>query len=274
MQLRIWEVTVEEIVQYEARYPAAIITLNNPGTRNALSIPMIAALTAAFGRAESDPGVRAIIFTGAGPAFSAGMDLKELREALDSLKFDHGGAVWESALRGEQLIDRLFKSSKPTIAAVNGAAAAGGAGLLSVCDMVVAVPEARIGYPEMKVGVQAGMVLLHLMRLVGERQARYLILTGDLISASQAKEIGLINEVVAKPALIPTALRWANSVAMNGPKAEVISKSLLREFSAQAMAMTTSEYAAPPHLTDECRAGLAAFFAKQRSPWAPKSEPI
>jgi methylglutaconyl-CoA hydratase len=232
---------------------------------------MIDSIAEAFGKAESDPEVRAIIFTGAGPAFCAGMDLKELREALDSLKFDNGGAVWESALRGERLIDRVFKSLKPTIAAVNGAATAGGAGLLSACDMVIAVPEARIGYPEMKVGVQAGMVLLHLMRLVGERQARYLILTGNLISASEAKAIGLINEVVSKEELLPTALRWVSSVAMNGPKAEVISKSLLREFSSEAMAMTTAEYAAAPHLTDECRAGLTAFFAKQRSPWAPKS---
>ncbi len=260
-----------EIVLYEARYPAAIVTLNNPSTRNALSIPMIDAMTAAFERAEADPGVRAIIFTGAGPAFSAGMDLKELREAVDFLAFDKGSAVWESALRGEQFIDRVFKSSKPTIAAVNGAAAAAGAGLLSVCDMVVAVPEARIGYPEMKVGVQAGMVLVHLMRLVGERQARYLILTGELIAAAQAKEIGLINEVVAPDQLMAKALGWANSVAMNGPKAEVISKSLLREFSGQAMAMASEQYGAAPHLTDECRAGLRAFFAKQRSPWAPKS---
>ena len=263
-----------EIVNYEAHYPAAIITLNNSSTRNALSIAMIDALTAAFERAENDPAVRAIILTGAGPAFSSGMDLKELREAVDSLQFANGGAVWESALRGEQLIDRVFRSSKPTIAAVNGAAAAAGAGLLSVCDMVVAVPEARIGYPEMKVGVQAGMVLLHLMRLVGERQARYLILTGDLIPASQAKEIGLINEVVAREELMAKALRWANSVAMNGPKAEVISKSLLREFSGQAMAMTSDLYGAAPHLTDECRAGLRAFFAKQRSPWAPKEEAV
>jgi len=258
------------MVQYEARYPAAIITLNNPDTRNALSIPMIDSIAAAFERAESDPGVRAIVFTGAGSAFCAGMDLKELREALDTLKFDNGGAVWESALRGEHLIDRVFKSLKPTIAAVNGVATAGGAGLLSACDMVVAVPEARIGYPEMKVGVQAGMVLLHLMRIVGERQARYLILTGDLIPATQAKAIGLINEVVSKEELMPTALRWVNSVAMNGPKAEAISKSLLREFSSEAMAMTTAEYAAAPHLTDECRAGLTAFFAKQLTPWAPK----
>ncbi len=260
-----------EVVHYEASYPAAIVTLNNPDTRNALSIPMIDALTAAFERAENDANVRAIIFTGAGSAFCAGMDLKELREALDSLNFTDGGAAWESALRGEELIDRVFKSLKPTIAAVNGAATAGGAGLLSACDMVVAVPDARIGYPEMKVGIQAGMVLLHLMRLVGERQARYLVLTGDLVAAAQAKAIGLINEVVPKDELMTTALRWANSIAMNGPKAEVISKSLLRAFSSEAMAMTTPEYAAAPHLTDECRDGLTAFFARQRSPWAPKA---
>ena len=259
------------MVEYETRYPAAIITLNNPETRNALSIPMINAIAAAFDRAEQDPVVRAIIFTGNGPAFCAGMDLKELREALDQLKFENGGSTWESALRGEQLIERVFKSLKPTIAAVNGAATAGGAGLLSACDMVVAVPEARIGYPEMKVGVQAGMVVLHLMRLVGERQARYLILTGELIPASEAKAIGLINEVVSADQLIVTAMRWAGAVAANGPKAEVISKSLLREFSSEAMAMTTAAYAAAPHLTDECRDGLTAFFAKQRAPWAPKS---
>ena len=91
-----------EIVQYETRYPAAIITLNNPDTRNALSIPMLDAIAAAFERAENDAAVRAIIFTGAGPAFCAGMDLKELRAALDSITFDNGGAVWESALRGEE----------------------------------------------------------------------------------------------------------------------------------------------------------------------------
>lgn len=263
---------MEDIVKYETRYPAGIITLNNPQTRNALSIPMIDAIAAAFDKAEQDAAVRAIVFSGNGPAFCAGMDLKELREALDQLSFDKGGAAWDSALRGEQLIERVFKSLKPTIAAVNGAATAGGAGLLSACDMVVAVPEARIGYPEMKVGIQAGMVVLHLMRLVGERQARYLILTGELMPAAEAKAIGLINEVVPSDQLMPTALRWAGSVAMNGPKAEVISKSLLREFSSEAMAMTTAAYAAAPRLTDECRAGLTAFFAKQRAPWAPKTQ--
>ncbi len=260
----------DQIVKYENRYPAAIITLNSPATRNALSIAMIDAVMESITRAESDPRVRALIFAATDPAFCGGMDLKELRGALDRLKFDATGAVWEGALRGEQMIDRVYKLSKPTIAAVNGVAVAGGAGLLSACDMVVAAPEARIGYPEMKRGIQAGMVILHLMRLVGERQARYLVLTGELVSAEKAFQMGMINAVVAKERLLDTALEWAREVALNAPKAEAISKSLLRRFSSQAVAMSMTEYTAAPHLTDECHAGLEAFFAKRPAPWAPE----
>ncbi|HSR58774.1 MAG TPA: enoyl-CoA hydratase-related protein [Candidatus Binataceae bacterium] len=255
-----------EIVRYQLRYPAAIITLDSPQTRNALSIAMVEALDAAIERADKDPRVRAIIFTAEGPAFCAGMDLQELRAALAP---DHDGA-WTGALRGEQLIDRIYRLSTPTIAAVNGVAAGGGAGLLSACDMAVAAPEARIGYPEMKVGIQSAMVLLHLMRLVGERQARYLALTGELIPAMRAREMGLINEVVPKDQLIATALQWAGLVAMNEPKAEALSKTLLRKFSTQAAAMTASDYGETPALTDDCRAGLEAFFAKRPVPWAPR----
>lgn len=255
------------LVRLEFQYPAAIITLTCPQTRNALSIPMVAALDAAIERADKDPRARAIIFTAEGPAFCAGMDLHELQRALAS----EADGAWKGALAGEQLIDRVYRLSTPTIAALNGAAAGGGAGLLSACDMAVAAPEARIGYPEMKVGIQSAMVLLHLMRLVGERQARYLALTGELIPAMRAREIGLINEVVPKDQLMPTALRWARLVALNEPKAEQLSKRLLRKFSTQAASMAASEYAEPPILTAECRAGLEAFFAKRPVPWAPTS---
>ncbi len=256
-----------ELVVYENRYPAAVITLNSPRTRNALSMPMVDEIMAALKRAEDDGNVRALILTGAESAFSAGMDLKELRRALDEIKFGKGGGSWADAFRGEELIDRLYKFSKPTIAAVNGAAAAAGAALVSACDMAVASPEARIGYPELRRGIQAGMVLIHLMRLVGERHARFLVLTGELISADHAKEIGLINEVVRRDELMPTAMKWASWVGMSAPKAEVITKSLLEKFSAQAVSMKTAEYKEAPLLTDECRAGLEAFFGKRPAPW-------
>src|SRR5271156_2938935 len=209
----------EQIVLYETRYPAAIITLNNPDHRNALSAAMIDALMDAIARAEADPGVRSLIFTGTGSAFSAGMDLGELRTMLDQLRIDESGSVWDGALRGEALIERVYRLGKPSIAAVNGVAVGNGAGFLSACDLAVAADSARIGYTEMKHGIQAGMVILHLMRLVGERVARYLLLTGEMMTADQAKAIGLINEVVPGNRLMETALTWADAIATNAPKA-------------------------------------------------------
>ncbi len=258
-----------ELVIYQARYPAALITLNNPAHRNALGRPMIDALMEAIARAEGDSQVRALIFTGTDPAFSAGMDLKELREEFDRLRMDDAGAVWQGALRGEELIDRIYKLTKPSIAAINGVAVGNGAGFASACDMAVAADGARIGYTEMKRGVQAGMVILHLMRLVGERVARHLLLTGELITAVKAKEIGLINEVVPRDKLIETAIAWADAIASNAPKAEAMTKSLMRRFSAQAIAMNLTEYTAAPHVTEEARAGLDAFFNKRQPPWVP-----
>lgn len=259
-----------EIVLYEARYPAAIITLNNPDHRNALSAAMIDALMDAIARAEADPGVRSLIFTGTGSAFSAGMDLAELRTMLDQLRIDESGQVWDGALRGEALIERIYRLSKPSIAAVNGVAVGNGAGFLSACDLAVAADSARIGYTEMKHGIQAGMVILHLMRLVGERVARYLLLTGELVSADQAKALGLINKVVPAGDLMDTALAWADAIATNAPKAEATTKSLMCKFSGQAIAMSMTEYTAAPHITDETRCGLESFFDKKPVPWCLK----
>ncbi len=201
------------------------------------------------------------------------MDLGELRAILDELRIENGAAMWDGALRGEELIERIYRLSKPTIAAVNGIAVGNGAGLLSACDMAVASDSARIGYTEMKHGIQAGMVILHLMRLVGERVARYLLLTGELVSANKARELGLINEVVPASSLMETALGWADAIATNAPKAEATTKSLLCRFSGQAIAMSMTEYTAAPHITDECRAGLEAFFIKKPVPWLPIADP-
>jgi methylglutaconyl-CoA hydratase len=261
----------DEIVLYEARHPAAIITLNNPVHRNALSAAMIDALMTAITRAEEDSRVRALVFTGTGAAFSAGMDLGELRAVLDQLRVDQSGSVWDGALRGEALIERVYRLGKPSIAAVNGVAVGNGAGFLSACDLAVAADSAQIGYTEMKHGIQAGMVILHLMRLVGERVARYLLLTGELMTAEQAKSLGLINKVVPPGQLMDSALAWADAIAMNAPKAEATTKSLMCKFSGQAIAMSMTEYTAAPHITDETRWGLESFFDKKPVPWSIKT---
>ncbi len=255
----------EELVQYEPRPAAVIITLNRPDKRNALSRVLIQALKDAFLRAKDDAAVRSVIVTGAGPAFCAGMDLSELAETLQQ---PAESAVWEDAQRLAGLYDLIYTFPKPTIAAVNGAAVAGGAGLVTVCDLALAVPSAVFGYTEVRRGLVAAMVMPHLLRHVGERDARYLLLTGEVIDANEACRIGLINGVVASEQLLEKAMNWSKSLADGGPKALAMTKSLLQRFSRQAMPLEEAANAsAAPRLSEECQQGLRAFFDKQPNPW-------
>jgi methylglutaconyl-CoA hydratase len=259
----------DELVRYESRPPAVVLTLNRPDRRNALSRALIAALTAAFGRARDDAAARCVVLTGAGNAFCAGMDLAELQESLESSKGKQA-PVWDDALRLAKLYDLIYTLPKPTIAAVNGAAVAGGAGLVSVCDLAVAVPEARFGYPEVRRGLVAAMVMPHLMRHVGERAARYLLLTGELIDAEEAYRVGFINAVAPSEQLQARALAWAHALAEGGPNALARTKELLHLFSHQAVGLEEAAKAsAAPRLSEECKQGLEAFFNKRPAPWAP-----
>src|SRR5207248_5998387 len=158
---------------------------------------------AACTRAVQDTAVRSVILTGAGTVFCAGMDLAELQESVG--KGEHESPVWDDALRLARVYDLIYRLPKATIAAVNGAAVAGGAGLVSVCDLALAVPEAKFGYPEVRRGLVAAMVMPHLLRLVGERMARYLLLTGELIDAEEAARAGFINGVVPADELLACA---------------------------------------------------------------------
>jgi methylglutaconyl-CoA hydratase len=256
----------DDLVLYELRPPAAILILNRPDQRNALSRGLIAALADAFQRVADDAKARCVILTGAGKAFCAGMDLAELSAML------HGGedtgAVWDDAYRLATLFDQIYQLPKPTIAAVNGAAVAGGAGLVTVCDLALAAPEARLGYPEVRRGLVAAMVMPHLLRHVGERLARYLLLTGDLIDAGEACRTGLINRVVPQAQLLEEAQTVAKALSEGGPNALANTKALLMQFSQQAVSVEEAARAsAAPRLTDECRQGLEAFFAKRPAPW-------
>jgi methylglutaconyl-CoA hydratase len=259
---------MSELVRYEARPPAAVLTMNRPDRRNALSRGLIAALADAFRRARDDAAARCVILTGAGAAFCAGMDLAELEETLR--RGTESGPVWEDALRLATLYDLVYTLPKPTVAAVNGAAVAGGAGLVTVCDLALAVPLAKFGYPEVRRGLVAAMVMPHLLRHVGERTARYLLLTGELIDADEACRCGLVNLVVPAEQLHEKALDWARALAEGGPNALARTKDLLQRFSRQALSVEEAARAsAAPRLTDECRQGLEAFFAKRPAPWAP-----
>ncbi len=258
----------EPLVLYEHHTPAAVITLNRADKRNALSRALIAELTAAFHRARDDAAARSVILTGAGPVFCAGMDLAELAETIGRPDGE-SNQVWDDALRLATLYDLIYTLPKPTIAAVQGSAVAGGAGLVTVCDLAVTVPGARFGYPEVRRGLVAAMVMPHLLRHVGERTARYLLLTGELIDGAEAYRTGLVNAVVGPDELMQRAHDWGKALAGGGPAAQASTKALLHRFSRQAMSVAEAAQAsAAPRLTEECQQGLRAFFAKQPVPWA------
>jgi methylglutaconyl-CoA hydratase len=256
----------DELVLYELTPPAAVLTINRPDRRNALSRALIAALTDAFRRAAADPGARAVVLTGSGTAFCAGMDLDELRGTLENTA--EAELVWDDAAKLSELYELIYTLPKPTVAAVNGAAVAGGAGLVTVCDLALAVPTAKFGYPEVRRGLVAAMVMPHLLRHVGERAARWLLLTGELIDAEGAKRHGLINSVVPPDELRGRALEWCSLLAEGGPKALATTKDLLRRCGRQAVPVVElARASAEPRLTDECRHGLTAFFDKKPAPW-------
>jgi methylglutaconyl-CoA hydratase len=259
----------DDLVRYEARSPAVLVTMNRPDRRNALSRDLITALTGAFQRARDDAAARCIILTGSGNAFCAGMDLAELQESATAGKGQQT-PVWDDALQLAKLYELIYTLPKPTIAAVNGTAVAGGAGLVTVCDLAVAVPDARFGYPEVRRGLVAAMVMPHLLRHVGERVARHLLLTGELIDAAEAQRAGLVNAVAPVEQLLSRALAWAHALAEGGPNALARTKELLHQFSRQALSLEEAAKAsAAPRLTEECQQGLEAFFNKRPAPWTP-----
>lgn len=260
-----------ELVRYERRGPAAVLTLNRADKRNALSRALIEAIRLAFERARDDAAARCVVLTGDGPTFCAGMDLTELQDSLDAPR--EASPVWDDALRLARVYDLIYGLPKPTVAAVQGAAVAGGAGLATVCDLAIAVPGAKFGYPEVRRGLVAAMVMPHLMRHVGERSARWLLLTGELIDAAEAYRVGLVNEIVSPDRLAPRAEEIGRMVAAGGPQALAKTKEFLRRFSRQSLSIEeAAQGSAEPRLTDECQQGLRAFFAKQAPPWAEGSD--
>jgi methylglutaconyl-CoA hydratase len=182
----------------------ATVTLNRPDRRNAISYELIEDLLAALGEIAKS-SAQILILTGAGKAFCSGMDLENLK-ALS-------GRSPEQSLQDSETMARLFRSlydfPKPTIAAVNGAAIAGGCGLATLCDFTLAVPEAKFGYTEVRIGFVPAIVSTFLLRQIGEKHARDLLLTGRIIDADEAYRMGLINEVVAPEKLMSRAQQLA-----------------------------------------------------------------
>src|ERR1700722_5806160 len=200
----------------------ATITLNRPEKRNASSKEMIEELLSALGALETGP-VRVVMITGAGSAFCSGMDL----EALKALAGQPADENFADARRTASLFRRLWSYPKPLIAAVNGAALAGGCGIATLCDFTLAAPEAVFGYTEVRVGFIPALVALYLERQVGEKIARDLLLTGRVLSPDEARALGLVTRVVPAGELLSTARDVATTLIANSPGAITATKRLL-----------------------------------------------
>src|ERR1700704_4338854 len=169
----------------------AKITLNRPDKRNAISTQMIAELQTALDTIEKSHS-RVVVVTGAGKAFCAGMDL----EMLAAITKQSPTENQEDSRRIAKMLRRIWSFPRPLIAAVNGHALAGGCGIATLCDFTLAVPEAKFGYTEVKIGFLPAIVSVFLTRQIGDKRARDLLLTGRLVEAAEAKELGLVNEIV------------------------------------------------------------------------------
>jgi methylglutaconyl-CoA hydratase len=244
------------------------VTLRRPEKRNAISYELIADLLEALKQAEKSAS-HVLIITGAGKAFCAGMDLEDLK-ALGAKEKTHKQHVEDSRTMA-RLFRAIYDFPKPSIAAVNGAAIAGGTGIATLCDITLAVPEAKFGYSEVRIGFVPAIVSTFLMRQVGEKQARDLLLTGRLIDAAEACRIGLINEMVSPENLMARAQEIAALLMENSPASvratkELLSKNVNAELDQQIEAAV--EQNARMRLTADFREGVAAFLEKRKPKWS------
>ncbi len=244
--------------------PVTTLTLNRADKRNALNLELLQQLNAAIAAAGNDPAQRILILRGAGAVFCAGLDLSEASQP-------------EIAHRSAELVGQvlcaLATTRLITIARVQGAALAGGAGLMSACDFVVATRDARFGYPEVRRGLVPALVMTFLRRQLRERDAREILLLGELFDATRAQAIGLINRVVADEAALDIeVLSLVRSLRQGAPVALAETKRLWAELSRPPVSADL-ELAQAFHLaarnSTEVKEGIAAFNEKRPPNWAP-----
>jgi methylglutaconyl-CoA hydratase len=250
------------VVLIEKQSPQiTVVTLNRPQRRNSLTIELLNELVASIKVASDQADERVLILRGAGAAFCTGLDLKEAA--------DQKTAHITAELVAKALIT-LAETRLVTIAAVHGAAVAGGAGIMSACDFVVAAEKTKIGYPEVRRGLVAGLVMTFLRRQVDERNMRELVLGGELIDAERAREIGLVNRVVAPDQLMSEAQKFADSVLQGAPNALTQTKRLIEELWSTSVEEDI-DLALKHHMrareSAEAREGIAAFNERRKPNW-------
>jgi len=243
----------------------ATITLNRPDKRNSINTQMIADLQSALDAIEQTHA-RVVILTGAGSSFCAGMDLAMLQAIATQSPSENQ----EDSRRLAKLFRRIWSYSKPMIAAVNGHALAGGCGLATLCDFTIAVPEAKFGYTEVKIGFLPAIVSVFLTRQIGEKRTRDLLLTGRLVEASEFKDLGLVNEIVPADRLIARVHELAQVLIAASPASITRAKRLLVSAAAASLDADLERAVlenARMRATPDFKEGLASFLEKRKPVW-------
>jgi methylglutaconyl-CoA hydratase len=251
--------------------PIRTITLNRPEHRNALSSAMQFDLIAALEAAATSPATRVLVLAGAGKAFCAGLDLKALCREAETPPSITNLDLEGDAFRVARILRTLYELPIPTIAAVHGHAIAGGTGLATVCDFTLAVPAAKFGYAEVKVGFVPALVSAYLSLQIGDKRARGLLLSGTLCDAAQACSLGLVNEIVEPEMLASRVQQLAESLSANSRSAVRATKALLADQNRAWLDTATSlaiAANAAARKTPDFREGIAAFLEKRSPTWS------
>jgi len=238
------------------------LLLNRPEKRNALSGELVEALTRAVREARGREEVRVVLLRGAGADFCAGADLEELQGMLDQSE----EAGLEDARRLGSLLLALRECPKPTVAVIQGRALAGGCGLATACDLILAREDSELGYPEVHLGFVPAMVMAILRRKVPEGLAFELVATGERISAGEARRMGLVNRVFPADGFEERVRAFAEDLARRPPSALALTKSLLHEQDGLSVAQGIERGAqvnVEARRTDACREGVASFLARR-----------
>lgn len=255
-----------EMLRQERRGTLLVLTLSRPEVRNALSTPLIGALSAALEEARTDPGVRGALLTGEGAAFCGGLDVEELRAMADRRPEEHQA----DAEMFRALLETLYLFPKPTFAAVNGHAVAAGAGLVCACDFAVMDPRAKIGFTEAKIGFVAALVAVFLTRQIAEKHARDLLLSARLIGGEEAARIGLVTEVCGEGEALERTLALAESVTANAPLSLAVTKQMLARaphLSVEDGLRAAAALNARARASASLREGVSAFLEKRSPDW-------
>jgi methylglutaconyl-CoA hydratase len=254
-------------IDYRVVDTIGFVVLNRPEKRNALNFEMVSELKAAFSNLEADEHVKVIVLRAEGSVFSAGADLKYLE---DLQKFSYDDNLADSTHLKELLL-QIYTLKKVVIAEVQGHAIAGGCGLVSVCDFVFSVPEASFGYTEVRIGFIPAIVLVFLLRKIGEAKVKYLTLSGQLITAAEACQLGIVNRIIPSESLAGEVLTFAKNLSIsNSGEAMKTTKQVIAQVQSMPLDEALSfaaEMNAKSRSSDDCRKGISAFLRKDKVTW-------